>query len=186
MLRLVSVSLMCLLAATLSAYGDYTFVPLFGGNSSASVAQGGSITLELDLTTDGSDTNTSAIFEVGFSKNGLTYSDYDWQSPYVTGSGDDWSDPPGGAITGNLYFENFLPDPDVWSATSATLLTLTLGVPGGFELGDVIITTIPDTFDDGTRSIPTTGGAFTLTVIPEPASMVLMALGGLALIRRRE
>lgn len=146
---------------------------------------GESFSIDIKLASTASDFNTSAIFTVEFSKVGLQLDTFDWSAPYVTGSADDWSDPAIGdlpvIISGDLYFENFASSGEFYTGT---LLTLGMTVPAGFEPGKIAITAVPDTFDDGLSSISTTGGQFTLNVVPEPSVFVLLlgALGTTILV----
>lgn len=189
-----------------SAYGSYTFTPVTGPtqDTSVTVKQGDSFNLDLLLTSNASDTNFASVFTVQFSKQGLQYNSHTWGAPYTTDGTDDHSKPannllpllitPSSYVAGSgdtgatdLYFENFLPDPLVFG--TGTVLSLNLTVPSNFPTGLMTITTVPDSvdsFDNGT-AIPTTGASFTLnvTAVPEPASMTLLGLGAIALLRRR-
>ena len=181
-MRSLSVAILCMLAVTVSAYGDYVLTPLSGGSSTAAVAGGGSFTLDLVLTSDASDENMVAIFEVDPDQSGLTYNSYTWGSPYTTGGTDDSSnigvDP--------LYFENYL---DAGTFGVGTIVSVSITVPTSYWNTHTQVVFSADLsnggfMDEGGEMIDTTAGCdFTLT--PEPATLVLLGLGsGLMLLRR--
>lgn len=190
MVRKFSVVLLCSLTIPGSALGDYVLSAMIDDSSWADITPGESLRVDLVLTSDAEppDFNTSAIFEVDFSELGLVYDSYTWGLPYQNGGGDDWSTPPGGPVTGRIYFENFA---DTGEFTVGVIVSLDLTVPLGFLGGqmsrDVVINAIPDTFDYGGAESTLTypGQPCTLhVIIPEPASLCLLT-GGLALLRRR-
>ena len=193
MLRRFSIALLCTLFITVSAYGEYGFGAKHGGASSATVGLGESIILELVLSSDNQDFNTSAVFEVTLSEPGLQFDSYAWAPPYVTGGGDDWSDPgppqnagiisSGDLLGQTIYFENFV-DPGQFD--SGVLLTLGLTVPNGFPLGDVVISATDSWFDNGLTGTAGIIEDFTLTVVPEPATLLLLGATSLILLRRRQ
>ncbi len=180
-MKYTSVILVCLLAVAASAYGDYTLWPKVGGASSATVNQGDMFVMELVLTSDGADTHSSAIFTLEFEKPGLIYNFNGWVIPYdidgidnasepgnadlpVTGDVDTWSDIPSedpGSI--DIYLENFVPQ-DGEDFTTGALVVLSMTVPIGFSPGEMTITAVPDTFDNGWGSVTTIGESFTLDV----------------------
>jgi len=189
--RKMLVALACPLFLAAGAYGDYLLTPeVTGGGSSATVHPSDSFSVDLVLSSDAnpSDFNTSAIFEVSFSQLGLHYDAYAWLAPYTTGGPDDLSDSPGGLITGNLYYENFLGEGEF---TEGPIVTIGLSVPsdflGGLTEKQVIISAVPDTFDDGNESIPTTSGdpVVITVVIPEPATVALLIGPAACLLARR-
>jgi hypothetical protein len=191
---LVSTIILLLLAA-IPALADYILTPLSGGLSSKNVTAGSSFTIDLMLTSaSGTDSNTSAIFTVDFSKAGLQYDSHSWLSPYDTSSIDNQSKPANSGlpvtlakttyVAGSLdpgaidaYFENFL---SAGTFTTGEIVQMNMTVPSSFPLGPMTITTVPDTFDNGIRSIATAGNTFTLNVTsaPEPSSLVLLAAAG--------
>jgi len=185
MLRNLVFALMCVLSVTLCAQGDYTLTPRIAGQDSAEVHVNDTdrtVTVDLVLDSDSTpaDLHTSAIFTVEFSKPGLVYEWYEWEWPYVAGGLDEyctpenmalpvylgedcWIDPisDGGLV--DVYFENFVLESEDPFETGV-IASVTLTVPEDFPLGDVTITCVPDTFDSGEGSIPTTGGVLTLQV----------------------
>ncbi len=171
-----------------SAYGDYTLTPQVGGQAIGTVVgYGGTFALDLLLTSDANDAHYASLFTVEFSSPGLVYEGYSWGSPYETGGVDDWSEPGLGSLpvvldantyedapgfdpgTIDVYLENVVPlgtDPTPIDDpfTVGTLVTLSLRVPDDYPVPALFITAVPDTFDDGSSSINTTGGAAYLIV----------------------
>lgn len=181
------------------ATADYTLSPQVGGSDNVTVNPGDSFAVDLVLSSDASDFNTSAIFTVEFSKPGLQYTSYAWSDPYTTGGVDDNSQPhitelptiltessyvasfgDPGAV--DAYFENFA---GAGQFTTGTLLTMSMVVPAGFETGTFTITAVPDTFDNGTETVPTSGESMTVNVVPEPAAIGLLGLAAVSCLRRR-
>lgn len=185
MVRTFSAILVCVLGLAAHVHGDYTLAPVLAGGSSADVyinTADRTITLELVLTSDASpaDAHTSAVFSVAFSKPGLQYDGYWWDGAYATDGPDDHGTPDNAAVPALLdagsyvdpavddgladfRLENFVADGnDVFE--TGVIATVTFTIPEGFPLGPVTITAMPDTFDDGEGSIPTTGAALTVNV----------------------
>jgi len=174
-----------LLVLCACALGGYTLSPMVDGKNSAVVGVNYSptVTIFLALSSDAQlpDEHTSAIFSLAFSRPGLQCQWHGWGQPYGSGGIDDFACPsiaslpaliqadtwvapisdPGAA---DLYFENFLSDQSVYS--TGTIAAVTITVPQGFPYGLVTITPVPEAFDNGLASIPTTGEPFTLEVVP--------------------
>jgi hypothetical protein len=178
---------------------SYTLTPLSNGLSARSLSPGDSFALDMVLTSDTGAMHTSSVFDVGFSGNGLSYSpgivyqSYTWASPYDNGTIDDDSHPLYSAlpqtITGTkVNLSNVMPMVPVAFHTG-TLVTLNFTIPSNYQLGTTLQTITfsaqPDQFYNGTDEVPTTAGTnFILTIIPEPAS-VLVLLAGIAGLKRK-
>jgi hypothetical protein len=180
-------ALCCFLICSGTVCADYILQPLVNGQTSVTVQPGDSFVLDLDLSSTVSDSHYAGIFTVEFSKPGLSYLDHTWSTPYVTSSADNRSVPtisecpivltessyvagssdPG---TVDVYFENFLNSGEFGVGK---IVSMNLDVPSGFPLGDVSVRAIPIGFDKG-FDIPSTGGMFTLHVVPEPGIFVLL------------
>lgn len=199
MTRKTSLALALLLTWPLSAVGDYVLTPLCDGQSTATVAWGETFVLDFVLTSDASDVHNSAIFQVVFTSPGLTYTAYDWASPYDELLSLDDSTPPLASLPLTIDQDVFvnpvqptLVDVELSNALvgstfgTGALVSLTLTVPAGSDLaGSVYIVALPDTFADGFDEIPAIGGTpFELLVIPEPSS-ALALLAAALLLRRR-
>ena len=202
----LSIVVVCALAVPASA--DYVVSPRSSdGLSSKTVIAGESFDLDIVLESDASDVHDVPLFQVVFSKPGLTYLSYTWMSPFANdGDGsvsfpDDDSRPLLKDLSVTLDADTLsrTQDPagvvDVELSNSAdsdfgvgVLVTMTLEVPSDWSPipDSVLINVVPDTFTSGFATIPTTAGQeFTLNIIPEPASLGLLALGSLASIGRK-
>ena len=156
-------------------------------------------TLDFLLSSDAANESTTATFEVIFSKSGLELKSYAWTSPYYTGGSNDASTPDIGSLSATLsattYGDASAVDIELSNALDTgkfgvgTLLSMEIIVPSDFPEGDVTIGVgdSPEFFNaDAFGLVPASPGTdFTLTVTPEPTTLSLLALGGLAMIRRR-
>ena len=157
-------------------------------------------TLDFLLSSDAADESTTATFEVIFSKSDLELKSYAWTSPYMTGGSNDASTPDIGSLSATLsattYGDASAVDIELSNALDTgkfgegKLLSLEIIVPSDFPEGDVTIGVgdSPEFFNANAFGlVPASPGTdFTLTVTPEPTTLSLLALGGLAMIRRRK
>lgn len=197
----------CLLALPVEAQAEYTITPLFEGSSTATVDRGDAFDLSVLLTSSGSDQHNSIIFMANCSSPGLIYEDYTWHSPYETAPAScfDDSHPSAGELPSVLTAETY-DNPDYPGAadvylsnateqlfTTGTVVSLTLSVPAGYAGPDTVTIglredTVGEGFaiHDGFDQVPTTaGGDFTLHIVPEPATLLLVTMGGAWLVARR-
>ena len=184
-MKSLSIVVLSLAAFTAAAYGDYTLTPQAGGRPWAIIGRGGTFTLDLVLTSDANDAHYASLFTVEFSIPGLIYNGHTWGSPYLTDGEDDWSEPANGDLplaldadtfvntpgfdpgTCDVWLENMVPvGPDIGPLdvpfTTGTLVSLSLTVPANDAPPAMIITAVPDTFDDGWGSINAIAGAMFL------------------------
>ncbi len=179
------------------------------------VAPGATFQVDVVLTGDalGLTIHDAAIFNVGFTgPRNLTYNSYLWDPiAYATGGADDFSIPevdpgtglfPAGVkpiIDNDLYIPDG-PNPPVRADVhfeaitrpgqtfgAGTIVTLTLKMPGDAQIGEkYVIAPFPDAFTLNFNTIPTEmGSSLGVIVVPEPTTLILLGLGGLAAIRRR-
>lgn len=192
------VSALAIAALSSGAQADYTLTPLSGGLSSVSAAPGSTITVDVALTSTGSDVHNSSIFRVVFSEPGLEFLSYTWGSPYETGTIFDASQPGLGSLPMVLSasalegagYPSGVVDVEMSNVTpsgtfsSGVLVSLTLRVPSVWTGSDVVdISIAPDTLANGFDVVPSVGGQTLHLNIPTPATSAL-ALGGLAMVVR--
>lgn len=195
-----------LLGAGAAARADYTVTLLSGGLGAATVQPGDLLTLDVVVSGDPADVHDAAILRLEFTDGGLAYLGYLWAAPYANGTPDDDSKPLLGALpavldaatlSGTGYPAGVV-DVELSNVTdgaggpppafaSGTLATVTLRVPDDWSgPGLVGIGVRPDTFSRGFAVVPASAGPdFMLTIVPEPATLALMAAGALALLARR-
>lgn len=188
------------------AHADYVghVRGLDGGNQveSLTVNAGDSFTGAVMLDGDAGTRSDFALLRLVFSVSNLEYDTgwYNWSDPFTTGGVDDFSRPgsdTSGVITADTYLDPFavgsidvafenVSDSFGEVFSTGMLLTFTLTVPETFELGSFTIDFAPDTFTDGASFVEATAGTgLTVNVIPAPASMLVAAFGGIAVVRRR-
>ena len=202
-----TLALLGMLALCGSARGAYMITPqLADGSGTIGVSPGDAFDLFIHLGSDASDQHNSAIFRVVFEHwstgqpvAGLSYEDYDWQTPYENrseGSFDDDSRPldtdlpllldadtlsgpgyPTGSV--DVELSNLLGGGHFGTGD---LVKLKLGVPLQFATPYRIrIRVVPDTIADGFTIIPVAAGTDFL-LVPEPTGLLVLALGVLFLV----
>ncbi len=206
MFRALCVALVCSIVIPSVALADYTLRVEVEGPGSVIKNPGDTFVIDFFvISTDANDlTNdtTSVIFDVGFTQDDLLYEGYEWKSPYDTEGAYDWSQPssndenwasgtPIPAWTPSttqdpaipsVHFENFL---DSGYFTEGALLSLTVTIPPDATWNSVQIFPLTDTFMGDAGEVATRNGNPAIVYLPEPASMSLLAIGGLAMLRRR-
>ncbi len=196
-------------AYVLSIVGNgATFPDANGGQDGWGVLPGGTFQVNAVLT--GTGPIDSAIFNVRFSEqNSLIYNSYLWEPVgWASGGADDFSVPEVDAVTGrfpadlkplinngtypftasinDVHFEAITRAGQTF--TNGTLVTLTLKVPDTAVAGGGPITISPfaDEFALFGEVVPTSNGSsLGVVIVPEPATLVLLGLGGFAALRRR-
>ncbi len=176
------------------ANADYTLTPLSAGQGTLAVSPGSSFTLDMVMTSDGSDEHTVAEFDVVFSQPGLTLHSYAWGGSHAA-SGFDNSDPalnllpvvldedtrggPGSPV--DIHFDNFTTTP----FTSGTVVSMDLTVPHGFDhdLVTIDVTVIAVEGDNG--PVTSVAGPGLALHVPEPSSMALIMMFGLTALAGR-
>jgi len=139
-----------------------------------------------------------ADFDVVFSRGGLIFNGYDWVWPDVTSTDYDSTIPANEDAPLVLTMDGIafaaMENPYVIDEYVGDLIvTLDLTVPPDWMPAQetVKITVVPDPllpFASWTNfefPTATVGDPFTLRIIPEPATLVLLGIGGIAALRRR-
>jgi len=183
--------------ATSAANADYLISVVDNGTglNSAVRAPGQSITLGVTLEGNPPNTHDSADFNVIFSRGGLVLTSFAWANPpFLTGGLNDFSDPKIGELPVEMTTAgaHFGANSNAFGTVfqTGTLVTLDLMVPGNWApVPDSIEVTVQQgaSFQDFVNfEFPetTVGAPFTL-LIPEPATLALLGIGGLAALRRR-
>ncbi len=174
------------------------------GDSGADVRNDGTGTMNLNVVLDGNSAHTASEFAVTFSSAGLVLTNFAWGAPYVTDGGDDVSVPQvtdlpvvisdstfgvaGGPV--DLKFSNFLGSGDFGAGS---VLSFDVQVPAGYPLGPVEIgvgntagTGNPSFLEGfGDAAIDGITGFELNVVVPEPATLALLGIGGLVAVARR-
>lgn len=197
MYRALCIALVCSIVIPSVALADYTLRVEVEGPGSAIKNPGDTFVIDFFIvSTDANDLandTTSVVFDVGFTQDDLLYEGYEWKSPYETEGAYDWSQPSSNdenwasgtpiPSASGVHFENFL---DSGYFTEGALLSLTITIPLDATWNSVQILPLADTFMGDAGEVATRSGNLVTVYLPEPASMSLLALGGLAMLRRRK
>lgn len=118
-------------------HADYLVDLQSSGNHTAEVRVGGSINLDVMLSSTSGDLQFSAVMRVIFSSSGLSLDGCEWSAPYVSGSEDDDSKPALKALPALLGPSTLVPSGTTNSAVGIYLSNL---VPGdsGFGVGRLV------------------------------------------------
>lgn len=202
---LVVLATVCVGFASSSALAvpDYTMSLLSGGANSATVDPGQSLSVDLVLATSDGAMHDGNDLNISFSRDGLVLTSWDWASPeFVSGGASDFTRiapspaPSGASLRSSLpqaltstFGIGFGANTDAFGSLfgTGTLISFGLTVPDSYEPGDVMMD-VSGTFTDFvnfTDPQGTSTGPFTLHITPEPATLMLLGIGGLAVLRRR-
>jgi hypothetical protein len=167
------------------------------GLQQAELLPGDSLSLDvlLDGVSDGSgQTHDSVDMVVDFSKAGLILDSYSWtEPPFVTGGLNDFSNPDNSALPMAISSLTLSGNTDQAGDVFGTgvLATLNLTIPGDWmPTPDSVEVSVADgaSLNDFTNFLfpnVSVGSPFTLRIVPEPATLALLGIGGIAVLRRR-
>ncbi len=148
------------------------------GNSSVTVAPGQDFSVFVNLASDSAEEFESFGFDLAMSGLPLGRRSYELSAPpFVTGGVNDFSD------IGTLHFEGLADNAgDVFGDGALVTLNLTAGT----DAGTTTIDALPDFLAAGFFTFDSVAGQqFTVNVTPEPATLMLLGIGGVAALRRR-
>lgn len=180
------------LSATSALGATVSFAPNPGGSDTVNAAALPT-TVNFDLiiggiaAIDGANGGLQSIDVVVGSDGPLTMNGFVYNPAFVTGAALPPPTPgPIGIYPNDQYFGGFETAATRPGGPTYNLGTLTVGVPGGLAPGDYTFKVDGD-FDQFSNLNGTEGlsGVGTIHVVPEPATLGLLALGALGLIRRR-
>jgi len=179
------------------AHADYTVnVVSSTGQSTITVVPLQKFTVDIFLESDANDSHNSVVLDLLFSDSGLTYHDFQWQPPFVTGGFGDDSFPAhedlsltltpltlSGPSTNegiidlrlsNLAIDNLQSDPFF---KTGRLVILEFSASKSTR-GEIRLTPKPIAVGRGLQLIPVNlGSSLTVTVVPEPDATALMFVG---------
>jgi len=154
-----------------------------------------SLGVVLSDNSDGSGaTHDGADFVVNFSRSGLILNSYTWAAPpFVTGGLNDFSQPKNNVLPMPISGITFSANTDVTGTTfpTGTVVTMNLAIPGDWlPFSESVEVSVADgaAFNDFTNFVfpnVVSGSPFTLRIVPEPATLALLGIGGIAALRRR-
>ena len=192
-------------SSSASAGHSYTMSLVSGGANQASLDPGQSLSLDLILASTNDQTwHDGADLLVSLSRSGLELTSWDWASPqYLSGGPYDFTRiasrpaPSGGDLRNSLPQAITSTYGIGFSAETAnfgdffgtgTLLSFGLTVPDSYETNVDVVMDVSGSFHDSATLwtwIGVSTGPFTLHITPEPATLMLLGIGGLAVLRRR-
>ena len=191
-----------LASSSASAAFNYDMSLLSGGADQVTVGPGDTLTVDLILgTTDALTEHDGNDLLVSISHDGFDLSSFNWMSPFVTGGASDYTRvapspaPSGNGLLGtlpqpvtNAFGIKFGANTDQYGDLfgTGTLLSFDLAVPASYA-GEVVTLDVSGSFTEFVNTYEDWVGTSTgpLTLVPEPATLMLLGLGGLAVLRRR-